>query len=142
MNDADVDGEHITTLVLTLFFRHLKPIIEKGYLYVAQPPLFKVEVTKDESYWVGDDSKLEKLVSELKSNNKTPKGIQRFKGLGEMNPEQLWETTMSPKTRTLKKINIDDAEEADKIFDILMGSEVAPRKKFIQTHSKEATVDI
>jgi DNA gyrase subunit B len=142
MNDADVDGEHITTLVLTLFFRHLKPIIEKGYLYVAQPPLFKVEVTKDESYWVGDDSKLEKLVSELKSHNKVPKGIQRFKGLGEMNPEQLWETTMSPKTRTLKKINIDDAEEADKIFDILMGSEVAPRKKFIQTHSKEATVDI
>lgn len=142
MNDADVDGEHITTLVLTLFFRHLRPIIEKGYLYVAQPPLFKVEISKDESYWVEDDSRLEQLVSELKNKDKTPKGIQRFKGLGEMNPEQLWETTMSPKTRTLKKINIEDAEEADRIFDILMGAEVSPRKKFIQTHSKEATVDI
>jgi len=142
MNDADVDGEHITTLVLTLFFRHLRPIVEKGYLFVAQPPLYKVEINKDESYWVANDSKLEELVAKLKTSKKTPKNIQRFKGLGEMNPEQLWETTMNPKTRTLKQITIDDAEAADRIFDTLMGAEVAPRKKFIQTHSREATVDI
>lgn len=142
MNDADVDGEHITTLVLTLFFRHLKPIVEKGFLFVAQPPLFKVEINKDEHYWVANDTKLEELIQELESKNKSPKSIQRFKGLGEMNPEQLWETTMNPETRTLKQITIEDMEEADRIFDILMGSEVAPRKKFIQTHSREATVDI
>lgn len=142
MNDADVDGEHITTLVLTLFFRHLRPIVEKGYLFVAQPPLFKVEINKDENYWVANDSKLEELVSQLKSSNKVAKNIQRFKGLGEMNPEQLWETTMNPETRTLKQITVDDLEAADRIFDTLMGSEVAPRKKFIQTHSREATVDI
>ena len=142
MNDADVDGEHITTLVLTLFFRHLRPIVEKGYLYVAQPPLFKVEINKDENYWVANDSKLEELIAQLKLKGKSPKSIQRFKGLGEMNPEQLWETTMNPESRTLKQINIEDSEEADRIFDVLMGAEVAPRKKFIQTHSKEATVDI
>jgi DNA gyrase subunit B len=142
MNDADVDGEHITTLVLTLFYRHLKPILEKGYLYVAQPPLYKVEINKDENYWVANDSKLEELTAKLKSDKKTAKSIQRFKGLGEMNPDQLWQTTMSPQSRTLKQIKIEDGEEADKIFDILMGAEVAPRKKFIQTHSKEATVDI
>jgi DNA gyrase subunit B len=142
MNDADVDGEHITTLVLTLFYRHLKPILEKGYLYVAQPPLYKVEINKDENYWVANDSKLEELTAKLKSEKKSPKSIQRFKGLGEMNPEQLWQTTMNPNSRTLKQIRIEDGEESDKIFDILMGAEVAPRKKFIQTHSKEATVDI
>ena len=142
MNDADVDGEHITTLVLTLFYRHLKPILEKGYLYVAQPPLYKVEINKDENYWVANDSKLEELTAKLKAEKKSPKSIQRFKGLGEMNPEQLWQTTMSPDSRTLKQICIEDGEESDKIFDILMGAEVAPRKKFIQTHSKEATVDI
>ncbi|MCA9379577.1 DNA gyrase subunit B [Candidatus Dojkabacteria bacterium] len=142
MNDADVDGEHITTLVLTLFYRHLKPILEKGYLYVAQPPLYKVEINKDENYWVANDSKLEELTAQLKAAKKSPKSIQRFKGLGEMNPEQLWQTTMNPNSRTLKQIRIEDGEESDKIFDILMGAEVAPRKKFIQTHSKEATVDI
>lgn len=142
MNDADVDGEHITTLVLTLFYRHLKPILEKGYLYVAQPPLYKVEINKDENYWVANDSKLEELIAKLKAEKKSPKSIQRFKGLGEMNPEQLWQTTMNPNSRTLKQIQIEDGEESDKIFDILMGAEVAPRKKFIQTHSKEATVDI
>lgn len=142
MNDADVDGEHITTLVLTLFFRHLKPIIEKGYLYVAQPPLFRVEIGKDETYWVGSDEEREKLLAELAKKNKTAKSIQRFKGLGEMNPEQLWETTMNPDTRVLKKINIEDMEEAEKTFEMLMGNEVLPRKKFIQTHSKEAALDI
>jgi len=142
MNDADVDGEHITTLVLTFFFRHLRTVIEEGYLYVAQPPLYKVEVTKDEFYWIANDDELVKIKAELKAKNKVAKNIQRFKGLGEMNPDQLWETTMNPETRFLKKITIDDAEEADKTFDILMGKEVPPRKKFIQTHSKEANLDI
>ncbi|MEI7578772.1 MAG: DNA gyrase subunit B [bacterium] len=142
MNDADVDGEHITTLVLTFFFRHLRSVIEKGYLYVAQPPLFKVEITKDEFYWVANDFELNQMLTKLKTQKKTPKHIQRFKGLGEMNPEQLWETTMNPSTRSLKQINIEDGGEADRIFEVLMGNEVPPRKKFIQTHSKEANLDI
>jgi DNA gyrase subunit B len=142
MTDADVDGEHIVTLSLTLFFRHLRHIIDNGYLYVAQPPLFKVEVSKDEFYWVKNEEEREKLLARLKSEGKVPKGVQRFKGLGEMNPEQLWDTTMNPKTRVLKKIFIEDAEEANQTFEILMGNDVAPRKKFIQTHSKEAKLDI
>lgn len=142
MNDADVDGEHITTLVLTLFFRYLKPIIEQGYLFVAQPPLYKIEVSKTESYWVGSDEEKDEMLATLKKAGKETKNIQRFKGLGEMNPEQLWETTMDPERRVLKKINIEDIEEAEKTFEMLMGSEVAPRKKFIQTHSQEAELDI
>jgi DNA gyrase subunit B len=142
MTDADVDGEHIVTLILTLFFRYLKPIIDKGYLYVAQPPLYKIEVSKDESYWVNTDGEKETLEAELLAKGKTIKSMQRFKGLGEMNPEQLWNTTMNPKTRSLKRICIEDGEAANKIFEILMGNEVAPRKKFIQTHSQEAKLDI
>ncbi|MBW7953199.1 MAG: DNA topoisomerase (ATP-hydrolyzing) subunit B [Candidatus Dojkabacteria bacterium] len=142
MNDADVDGEHITTLVLTLFFRYLKPIIDKGFLYVAQPPLYKVEVSKNESYWIGSDEEKESLIKDLGKKGKEIKNIQRFKGLGEMNPEQLWETTMDPERRVLKQITIEDIEEAEKTFEMLMGTEVAPRKKFIQTHSKEADLDI
>jgi len=142
MTDADVDGEHITTLILTMFFRHLKPIIDRGYLYLAQPPLFKVEISKDESYWVKNDEERVALLKRLTAEGKTPKHIQRFKGLGEMNPEQLWETTMDPKRRILKRIFIEDAEEANLTFEMLMGNEVAPRKKFIQTHSQEAALDI
>ena len=142
MNDADVDGEHITTLVLTLFFRHLRHIIDSGCLYVAQPPLFKVEVSKDEFYWVINEQDRDAKIAELTAAGKSIKGVQRFKGLGEMNPEQLWQTTMNPESRVLKKIFIEDAEEADLTFEILMGNEVAPRKKFIQTHSKEANLDI
>ncbi|MBN2015734.1 type IIA DNA topoisomerase subunit B [Candidatus Dojkabacteria bacterium] len=142
MADADVDGEHIVTLYLTLFFRHLKSIIEKGYLYVASPPLYKIEVSKDEFYWIKDDEELEEISSKLKKSSKEPKNIQRFKGLGEMNAEQLWETTMNPENRTLKKIAIEDAEEANRTFDILMGTEVPPRKKFIQTNAKEAEIDL
>ncbi|MBD3280750.1 DNA topoisomerase (ATP-hydrolyzing) subunit B [Candidatus Dojkabacteria bacterium] len=142
MNDADVDGEHITTLMLTLFFRHLKEVITKGYLYVAQPPLFKVEVSNNESYWVIDEKQRDEKIAELKKQGKEIKGVQRFKGLGEMQPEQLWNTTMNPESRVLKKITIEDAEEADKTFDMLMGSEVPPRKKFIQTYSKTAELDV
>lgn len=142
MNDADVDGEHITTLMLTLFFRHLKDVINKGYLYVAQPPLFKVEVSNNESYWVIDEEERASKLAELKKQGKEIKGVQRFKGLGEMQPEQLWNTTMNPETRVLKQITIEDAEEADKTFDMLMGPEVPPRKKFIQTYSKSAELDV
>jgi len=142
MNDADVDGEHITTLMLTFLYRHFKELIEKGHVYVAQPPLYKIDISKSESYWVIDEEEKTSKIQELKNQNKIPKSIQRFKGLGEMNPEQLWETTMNPENRVIKKITIEDAEEADKTFDMLMGVEVLPRKKFIQANSQEAELDI
>lgn len=142
MNDADVDGEHITTLVLTFFYRHFKTLIENGYLYVAQPPLFKVEAEGGEGKYVADETERDQVVNEFEKNGKKIKHIQRFKGLGEMNPEQLWETTMNPENRVLKQISIDDAEEANKVFDMLMGNEVKPRRSFIQRYSKEAEIDI
>ena len=138
MNDADVDGEHITTLTLTLFFRHLKSIIDAGYLYVALPPLFKITHNKVLHYVYSEEEKDEYL----KGLKDTKFSIQRYKGLGEMNPKQLWETTMDPKTRILKKIVIEDAEKADEVFRTLMGEEVLPRRKFIQSHAKMATLDI
>lgn len=142
MNDADVDGEHITTLGLTFFFRHMREIIEKGYLYVAVPPLYKISSGKTEKYVYSDDEK-EVLIKKIKSANENAKiGIQRYKGLGEMNPEQLWETTMNPEHRMLKKIIIDDFDKADRTFDTLMGNDVPPRKKFIQTRAKLAELDI
>lgn len=138
MNDADVDGEHITTLALTFFYRHLPKIVESGYLYVAMPPLYKIEVGKT-SHYAYSDSERDKI---LAGNSKAKTSIQRYKGLGEMNPQQLWETTMDPKKRITKKIIIEDAQKADDIFSILMGDEVAPRKKFIQTNAKYATLDV
>ena len=135
MTDADVDGAHIRTLLLTLFYRHFKPIIEAGYLYVAQPPLFRLQAGKKIEYVYSEEEK-EKTLAKLKKEKVLGVSIQRYKGLGEMNPNQLWETTMNPENRILLRINIEDAREADKIFDILMGSEVMPRKKFIQTHAK------
>ncbi len=138
MNDADVDGEHITTLTLTLFFRHLKSIIDAGYLYVALPPLFKITHNKTLHYVYSEEEKDEYLKS-LKDKKFS---IQRYKGLGEMNPKQLWETTMDPASRTLKKVEIEDAQKADEVFRTLMGEEVLPRRKFIQSHAKMATLDI
>lgn len=138
MCDADVDGQHITTLLLTFFYRHMREIIERGYLYIAQPPLYKITVGK-ESHYVYSDEEKEAITSGIKDQKFT---IQRYKGLGEMNPLQLWETTMDPKNRTLKKVTIENAEEADKMFTMLMGEEVPPRKKYIQTHAKLATLDI
>ncbi len=142
MNDADVDGEHITTLMLTFFYRHFKQLIQKGYLYIAQPPLFRIEVDKDNVFWVITEEDRDKKLAELAAKGSSPKLVQRFKGLGEMNPEQLWETTMNPSNRVLKKIGIDDAEEAEKVFEMLMGNEVGPRKKFIQTNSDKALLDV
>jgi DNA gyrase subunit B len=138
MNDADVDGEHITTLTLTFFFRHLKPIIDRGFLYVALPPLFKISHGKNIHYAYSEEEKDEYLKT-LKDDKFT---LQRYKGLGEMNPVQLWETTMDPERRILKKVNIEDLTHADEVFRTLMGEDVLPRRKFIQTHAKMATLDI
>ncbi len=137
MADADSDGNHIKTLLLTLFYRYFKAIIEQGYLYVALPPLYRIQKGK-EIYYAYSDSEKDKIIEKLKSEKEGSISIQRYKGLGEMNPEQLWETTMNPVNRIVKRITIEDAEEADKIFDVLMGSEVLPRKNFIQAYAREA----
>lgn len=138
MCDADVDGEHIVTLLLTFFYRHLKPIIEKGFLYVAMPPLFKIQIGRATHYAYNEKEK-DKIIKESNSKNHS---IQRYKGLGEMNPNQLWETTMDPQSRFLKQVNIEDGAIADQTFNMLMGKKVAPRKRFIQNHAQMATVDI
>jgi len=133
MSDADVDGLHIQTLLLTLFYRYFRPLIERGHLYIAQPPLYRISKGKEIFYAFSDEQK-DQILKKINSPNVD---IQRYKGLGEMNPEQLWETTMDPQTRILHQVTIEDAEYADKMFDILMGDEVLPRKKFIETHAKD-----
>ena len=133
MTDADVDGEHIRTLLLTLFFRYTRPLIDEGYVYIAQPPLYRIKKGKAE-YYIHSDRELEAKKKELGEKGLT---IQRYKGLGEMNPEQLWETTMNPESRTLLQVTLEDAIRADEIFRILMGDEVEPRRNFIETHAKE-----
>lgn len=138
MTDADVDGEHIKTLLLTFFYRHMPEVIKRGYLYIALPPLYRIQTGKLTQYVYSD----EEMINATKKAGKSKTTIQRYKGLGEMNPDQLWDTTMDPKQRILKKVSVEDAEETDRIFTVLMGEEVAPRKKFIQTHAKMATLDI
>ncbi len=133
MTDADVDGSHIRTLLLTLFYRYFKPLIDAGYIYIAQPPLYKIQYGKETQYAYTEEQKNETI---KKINKEAGVFIQRYKGLGEMDAEQLWETTMNPQNRILLKVTVEEAREADKIFDILMGEEVLPRKKFIQTHAK------
>ncbi len=140
LSDADVDGQHITTLVLTLLYKFFKPLIKEGYVYVAQPPLFKVEVGK-QRWYIGSMEKKDEFVKQLIAEGKKPI-VNRFKGLGEMNPEQLEETVMKPETRTLKKVTIEDAQEADRVFEMLMGDEVPPRRKFIQENSRYANLDV
>ncbi|MEO6066254.1 MAG: toprim domain-containing protein, partial [Lysobacterales bacterium] len=132
MTDADVDGSHIRTLLLTFFYRQMPQLIHGGYLYIAQPPLYRIASGKQQ-IWAYDDAQLQ---AAIKTIGKEKVCIQRYKGLGEMNPEQLWDTTMNPETRTLLQVTIDDAMVADETFDMLMGNNVAPRKKFIQTHAK------
>ena len=173
MSDADVDGSHIRTLLLTLFYRYFKPLIERGYLYIAQPPLYKIQAGKCQEYAYTEEDK-DEIVLDIDKNKaqkakekplkkeieektleegqgesllegeavegevkRTGVNVQRYKGLGEMNPEELWETTMSPSNRILLQVNIEDAKQADQMFDILMGKEVLPRKKFIQAHAKK-----
>ena len=140
MTDADVDGDHINTLLLTFFYRYLPQIVESGYVYIAQPPLYKVSVGQKFDYAYNDEEK-DKQVDKLKAEGKNP-SIQRYKGLGEMNAEQLWETTLNPEHRVVKQVTVDDAAEADEVFNMLMGDEVPPRKRFIQSHAKMATLDI
>jgi DNA gyrase subunit B len=132
MTDADTDGAHIRTLLLTFFYRYMRPILEKGYIYIAQPPLYKVQVGKNIQY-AYNDREQEKLLAQLSGNQKP--SIQRYKGLGEMNPTQLWETTMDPETRTLLQVDLKDAIEADETFEILMGDKVEPRRDFIQENA-------
>jgi DNA gyrase subunit B len=137
MTDADVDGAHIRTLLLTLYYRYFPEIIHAGYLYIAQPPLYQIKKGKESSYAFSDAEKNE-ILEEMRAGKDSEAGIniQRYKGLGEMNPGQLWETTMDPENRVMLQIKMRDAEKASEVFDTLMGKEVAPRKKFIQTHAK------
>ncbi len=139
MTDADVDGAHIATLLLTFFYRHMRPVIDGGYIYMAMPPLYKIASGKTETYVYNDEEK-DAYLKKLGDRNKI--SIQRYKGLGEMNAEQLWETTMNPAKRILKQVKIEDASRADEAFTVLMGDDVPSRKKFIQTHSKLANLDI
>jgi len=165
--DADVDGAHIRTLLLTLFYRHFPILIDGGFLYIAQPPLYKIKKGKEVTYAyteeekrkiAGNEDVVEEVLEDVEDvedgeedeskeetakSVKTPKlSVQRYKGLGEMNPDELWETTMDPARRMLKQVTVEDAREADKTFDILMGTDVASRKSFIQSHAKEASLDI
>ncbi|RRN77805.1 DNA topoisomerase IV subunit B, partial [Pseudoxanthomonas sp. SGD-10] len=142
MTDADVDGSHITTLILTFFFRYMKSLIESGYVYIAAPPLYRVAKGKDFEYcW--NDSQRDAAIQRLKGSGKEDSvHIQRYKGLGEMNAEQLWETTLNPATRTLKRATIESAAEADHVFSMLMGDEVAPRREFIEKNARYAKIDL
>ncbi|MFN8154489.1 MAG: DNA topoisomerase (ATP-hydrolyzing) subunit B [Bacteroidia bacterium] len=140
MTDADVDGSHITTLILTFFFRHMKELIEQGYVYIATPPLYLVKKGREEQYCWNDEQRQE-AVKRLGGEKESSVTVQRYKGLGEMNAEQLWETTMRPDTRTLRQVTIESAAEADRIFSMLMGDDVPPRREFIEKNAKYAKVD-
>ena len=134
MTDADVDGSHIRTLLLTFFFRNMVDLIGGGHLFIAQPPLYRIQAGK-ERHWVYSDNEKEALLQKLGDKNRKVE-IQRYKGLGEMSPEQLWETTMNPATRTMLQVQIEEPAKADEIFHMLMGEEVPPRKAYLQAHAK------
>ncbi|MEN9701892.1 MAG: hypothetical protein RIR55_1229 [Bacteroidota bacterium] len=140
MTDADVDGSHIATLILTFIFRYMKELVQNGYVYIAQPPLYLVKKGKDQEYAYSEEQR-KGLIEKLGGGKDDSVTIQRYKGLGEMNADQLWETTMDPSRRTLKQVTIESAAEADRIFSMLMGDEVAPRREFIETHAKYAKID-
>jgi DNA gyrase subunit B len=132
MTDADVDGSHIRTLLLTFFYRHMTELINQGYLYIAQPPLYRIKSGK-QAFWLYSEQEKEQKIKELRENKLE---IQRYKGLGEMTPQQLWETTMNPDNRTMLRVEVEDALAADQVFHMLMGDEVLPRKRFIQAHAQ------
>jgi len=141
MTDADVDGSHIATLIMTFFFRYMKELIEKGYLYIATPPLYLVKKGKEQRYCWSEDDRLN-AIKEIGKNNPDKVHVQRYKGLGEMNAEQLWDTTMAPETRTLRQVSIENAAETDRTFSMLMGEEVPPRREFIEQNATYANIDI
>ncbi|HPK10338.1 MAG TPA: toprim domain-containing protein, partial [Saprospiraceae bacterium] len=140
MCDADVDGSHITTLILTFFFRYMLPLIQQGYIYIAAPPLYMVKKGKEFRYCWNDEERKEAVEAYGGSESSGIK-IQRYKGLGEMNAEQLWETTMDPTTRILRRVTIEDGLEADRVFSMLMGDEVPPRRQFIEDNARYANID-
>ena len=140
MTDADIDGSHIATLILTFFFRYMKELVEKGYIYIATPPLYLLKKGKDQRYCWSDEER-DRLIEEMKGGKDVNIGIQRYKGLGEMNAIQLWDTTLNPEQRTLKQVTIDSAAEADRVFSMLMGDEVPPRRAFIEANAKYANID-
>ncbi|MDR1347263.1 MAG: DNA topoisomerase (ATP-hydrolyzing) subunit B [Prevotellaceae bacterium] len=140
MTDADVDGSHIDTLIMTFFFRYMKELIQNGYLYIATPPLYLVKKGKDSRYCWTEDDRL-RAIDEMGKGKESGITVQRYKGLGEMNPEQLWETTMNPENRVLRQVTVDNVAEADRIFSMLMGDDVPPRRQFIETHAKYANID-
>ena len=141
MTDADVDGSHIATLILTFIFRYMKELVEQGYVYLAQPPLYLVKKGRESAYaWSEEQRKA--LVEKIGGGKEDSVNVQRYKGLGEMNAEQLWQTTMNAETRTLKRVTIESAAEADRVFSMLMGDEVAPRREFIESHAKYANLDV
>src|SRR4030042_6538843 len=135
MTDADVDGSHITTLIMTFFFRYMQELIKEGYIYIATPPLYLVKKSKSERYCWTEEERLATL-KEFGSGDGSGVHTQRYKGLGEMNAEQLWDTTMNPEKRTLRLVTIESAAEADRIFSMLMGDDVPPRREFIESHAK------
>ena len=142
MCDADVDGSHIQTLIMTFYFRHMKELIENGHLYIATPPLYQVKKGKEQVYcW--SDAERDAIIERMKAGNKDVNvNVQRYKGLGEMNAEQLWETTMDPSRRTLRQITIENGAEADRIFSMLMGEDVPPRREFIEKNAVYAKLDV
>ena len=140
MTDADVDGSHIRTLLLTFFYRYMRPLVELGHIYIATPPLYKITAGKNVDYAWDDDTR-DKIIKDLKKQKKKL-DVSRYKGLGEMNPEQLWETTMDPETRTLQQVTVENAAAADKMFSTLMGGDVEPRREFIERNAKYAKLDI
>jgi len=142
MTDADVDGSHITTLILTFFFRYMKTLIESAHIYIATPPLYLVKKGNQQRYAWNEEDRIQAVQEVAKGGSESNVSIQRYKGLGEMNAEQLWDTTMNPDTRTLRKVTIESAAEADRIFSMLMGDEVPPRREFIEQNARYAKLDI
>jgi DNA gyrase subunit B len=140
MTDADIDGSHIATLILTFFFRYMYELIENGYIYIATPPLYLLKKGKDHRYCWSDEERDEQVL-DMKAGKEVNVAIQRYKGLGEMNAEQLWDTTLNPEKRTLKRVTIDSAAEADRVFSMLMGDDVPPRRAFIEANAKYANID-